>query len=57
VDLTLNSASPSACGLLFAWVLAEQAGLPIPAVPMLLASQAFPPAAKSSNDFAAGFEE
>ena len=36
----LNSAPQSAYGLLFAWVLAEQAGLPIPAVPMLLAAGA-----------------
>ena len=40
MDLTLTSASQSAYGLLFAWVLAEQAGLPIPAVPMLLAAGA-----------------
>lgn len=35
-----NSASQSGYGLLFLWVLAEQAGLPIPAVPMLLAAGA-----------------
>jgi membrane protein DedA with SNARE-associated domain len=36
----LNSASQSAYALLFAWMLAEQVGLPIPAVPMLLAAGA-----------------
>jgi membrane protein DedA with SNARE-associated domain/rhodanese-related sulfurtransferase len=35
-----NSALQSGYGLLFLWVLAEQAGLPIPAVPMLLAAGA-----------------
>lgn len=36
----LNSASHSGYGLLFVWVLAEQAGLPLPAIPMLLAAGA-----------------
>ena len=36
----LNSAPQTGYGLLFLWVLAEQAGLPIPAMPMLLAAGA-----------------
>lgn len=37
---TLISASQSAYALLFAWVFAEQVGLPIPAVPILLGAGA-----------------
>lgn len=36
----LGSTSELGYGLLFAWVFAEQAGLPVPAVPILLASGA-----------------